>query len=118
MCGLGSLGQACLQRLLSFNVPLACVDLEPPQWRDPSLEQRLRGCLTLGDMRLPHVLRQAGAPAARAVLLLSSESSINMEAALQVRLLNPGADIVVRSSSRQADLGQLLEERLPGLAVV
>ena len=118
VCGLGSLGQACLQRLLSFNVPLACVDLEPPQWRHPALDQRLRGCLTLGDMRLPHVLRQAGAPAARAVLLLSSESSINMEAALQVRLLNPGADIVVRSSSRQADLGQLLEERLPGLAVV
>jgi hypothetical protein len=118
VCGLGSLGQACLQRLLSFNVPLACVDLEPPRWRDPSLEQRLQGCLTLGDMRLPHVLRQAGAPAARAVLLLSSESSINLEAALQVRLLNPQADIVVRSGSRQADLGALLEERLPGVAVV
>jgi len=118
VCGLGALGQACLQRLLSFNVPLACVDLEPPQWRDPSLEQRLRGCLTLGDMRLPHVLRRAGVPGARAVLLLGSESSINMEAALQVRLLNPSADIVVRSSSRQADLGVLLEERLPGVAVV
>ena len=118
VCGLGSLGQACLQRLLSFNVPLACVDLEPPQWRDPSLEQRLRGCLTLGDMRLPHVLRRAGVPGARAVLLLSSESSINLEAALQVRLLNPRAEIVVRSSSRQADLGVLLEERLPGVAVV
>lgn len=118
VCGLGSLGQACLQRLLSFNVPLACVDLEPPQWRDPSLEQRLRGCLTLGDMRLPHVLRRAGVPGARAVLLHGSESSINMEAALQVRLLNPSADIVVRSSSRQADLGVLLEERLPGVAVV
>jgi Trk K+ transport system NAD-binding subunit len=118
VCGLGSLGQACLQRLLSFNVPLACVDLEPPQWRDPSLERRLRSWLTLGDMRLPHVLRQAGAPGARAVLLLSSESTVNMEAALQVRLLNPGAEIVVRSGSRQADLGALLEERLPGVAVV
>lgn len=118
VCGLGSLGQACLQRLLTFNVPLACVDLEPPQWRDPSLEQRLRSCLTLGDMRLPHVLRHAGAPGARAVLLLSSQSTVNLEAALQVRLLNPGAEIVVRSGGRQADLGALLEERLPGLAVV
>jgi len=118
VCGLGSLGQACLQRLLSFNVPLACVDLEPPQWRDPSLHQRLQGCLTLGDMRLPHVLRQAGASQARAVLLLSSESTANLEAALQVRLLNPRAEIVVRSGSRQADLGALLEERLPGVAVV
>jgi Trk K+ transport system NAD-binding subunit len=118
VCGLGSLGQACLQRLLSFNVPLACVDLEPPQWRDPSLHQRLQGCLTLGDMRLPHVLRQAGASQARAVLLLSSESTANLEAALQVRLLNPRAEIVVRSGSRQADLGALLGERLPGVAVV
>jgi hypothetical protein len=118
VCGLGSLGQACLQRLLSFNLPLACVDRELPQWRDPSLDQRLRGCLTLGDMRLSPVLRQAGAPQARAVLLLSSESTVNLEAALQVRLLNPGAHIVVRSSSRQADLGALLEERLPGVAVV
>jgi len=118
VCGLGSLGQACLQRLLSFNVVLACVDLEPPQWRDPSLDQRLRDSLTLGDMRLPHVLRQAGASRARSVLLLSSESTVNLEAALQVRLLNPRADIVVRSGSRQADLGALLEERLPGVAVV
>jgi len=118
VCGLGSLGQACLLRLLTFNVPLACVDREPPRWRDPSLEQQLRGCLTLGDMRQPHVLCQAGAPAARAVLLLSSGSTENMEAALQVRLLNPRADIVVRSGGRQADLGLLLEERLPGVAVV
>jgi Trk K+ transport system NAD-binding subunit len=118
VCGLGSLGQACLLRLLSFNVPLACVDLEPPEWRDPSLHQRLQGCLTLGDMRRPHVLRQAGAPQARAVLLLSSEGTVNLEAALQVRLLNPRADIVVRSGSREADLGALLEERLPGVAVV
>jgi K+/H+ antiporter YhaU regulatory subunit KhtT len=55
---------------------------------------------------------------ARAVLLLGSESTENFEAALQVRLLNPRAQIVVRSSSRQANLAALLEERLPGMAVV
>jgi Trk K+ transport system NAD-binding subunit len=69
-------------------------------------------------MRLAHVLRQAGAERASAVLLLSADSTINFEAALQVRLLNPTAEIVVRSTSRLADLGALLEHRLPGVAVV
>ncbi|MEY4808916.1 MAG: hypothetical protein RLZZ206_3305 [Cyanobacteriota bacterium] len=69
-------------------------------------------------MRLAHVLRQAGAERASAVLLLSGDSTINFEAALQVRLLNPSAEIVVRSTSRLADLCTLLEHRLPGVGVV
>jgi len=118
VCGLGSLGQACLLRLLPFDVPLRCLDLRLPTWRDPRLQERFGATLTIGDMRLPHVLEQAGAAEARAVLLLGSGGSENFEAALQVRLLNPTAEIVVRSSSRQSSLGALLEERLPGVAVV
>jgi Trk K+ transport system NAD-binding subunit len=118
VCGLGALGQACLQRLLAFDLPLHGLDLRQPNWRDPELESRLAGTLTYGDMRLAHVLRRAGAERASAVLLLSADSTINFEAALQVRLLNPTAEIVVRSTSRLADLGALLEHRLPGVAVV
>lgn len=118
ICGLGSLGQACLLRLLPFDVPLRCLDRERPDWRDPRLEERFGSSLVLGDMRLPHVLSQAGVETARAVLLLSTESTVNVEAALQVRLLNPSADIVVRSSGQLTSLGALLEERLPGVAVV
>jgi Trk K+ transport system NAD-binding subunit len=118
VCGLGALGQACLRRLVAFNIPLRCLDLARPSWSDPELENRLSSQLILGDMRLPHVLRAAGVEHARAVLLLSSESTVNIEAALQVRVLNPQADIVVRSTSRQSSLGELLEDRLPGIAVV
>lgn len=118
VCGLGALGQACLQRLLAFDLPLHGVDLRHPNWRDPELESRLAGTLTHGDMRRAHVLRQAGVERASAVLLLSADSTINFEAALQVRILNPTAEIVVRSTSRLADLGALLEHRLPGVAVV
>ncbi len=118
LCGLGSLGQACLLRLLGFDVPLSCIDLHAPAWRDPRLGERFGTTLTIGDMRLPHVLQAAGVERARAVLLLGSDSTGNFEAALQVRLLNPHAEIVVRSSSQQASLGALLEERLPGVAVV
>ena len=110
------LGQACLQRLQAFDLPLHGVDLRQPNWRDPELESRLAGTLTNGDMRLAHVLRQAGAERASAVLLLSADSTINFEAALQARLLNPTAEIVVRSTSRLADLGALLELRLPGVS--
>jgi Trk K+ transport system NAD-binding subunit/voltage-gated potassium channel Kch len=118
VCGLGSLGQTCLLRLLPFAVPLRGIDCRPPAWRHTRLEERLAPDLVLGDMRLPNVLRLAGAEGARAVLLLSSESTVNFEAALQVRLLNPSAEIVVRSSGRLASLGALLEQRLPGVAVV
>lgn len=118
VCGLGAMGQACLQRLLHFGVPLRCLDLRRPSWRDPQLEQQLGGSLTLGDMRLPRVLRQANVQQCRAILLLSSDSTANFEAALQVRLLNPTAEIVVRSTRHQASLGALLEQRLPGIAVI
>lgn len=118
VCGLGALGQACLERLLEFDIPLRCLDRNPPSWRDRNLEERLSGRLTLGDMRQPRLLEQAQVRECRSILLLSSDSTANFEAALQVRLLNPHAEIVVRSTSHQASLGALLEERLPGIAVV
>ena len=31
VCGLGSLGQACLKRLLEFDHPLVCIDRQSPQ---------------------------------------------------------------------------------------
>lgn len=118
VCGLGGFGQGVLARLLPFDIPLRVLDLRPPDWRLLSLEQALGEGVVLGDMRRPRVLRQAGAEHARAVLLLGSDSTANFEAALQVRLLNPDAEIVVRSSSDLDHLGSLLEQRLPALTVV
>ncbi|MEB3167350.1 MAG: NAD-binding protein [Synechococcaceae cyanobacterium] len=118
VCGVGAFGQAVLSRLQSFAVNLQLIDLVQPDWRNLELQQELQGSLTLGDMRKPHVLRQAGAGHARAVLLLSSDGGTNIEAALQVRLLNSTADIVIRSSRGLNSLGNLLQQRLPKLAVV
>lgn len=112
------MGQACLERLLEFGVSLRCLDLKTPSWRDLAMEARLSGSLILGDMRQPRLLEQAQVRLCRAILLLSSDSTANFEAALQVRLLNPDAEIVVRSANSQASLGALLEQRLPGISVV
>lgn len=118
VCGVGAFGQAVLSRLRPFAVPLHLIDLAQPDWRNPELQLELQGSLTLGDMRRPHILRQAGVEHARAVLLLSSDGGTNIEAALQVRLLNTTADIVIRSSRGLSSLGTLLQQRLPRLAVV
>jgi len=118
VCGLGAFGQAVLTRLLAFGTPLRLLDLHQPDWRTPELQREFDNSITLGDMRKPHVLRQAGVERARAVLLLSADSGINVEAALQVRLLNDAAEIVVRTGSDLESLGSLLEQRLPRLAVV
>jgi len=117
ICGLGALGQACLERLLPFDVPLTAVDLLQPRWRRAELAERISQ-LVQGDMRHAQVLEKAGVRQCRSVLLLSSDSQVNLEAALLVRLLNPEADVVVRSSSGDQAIGQLLEQRLPKVAVV
>ena len=114
VCGLGGLGHACLRTLRHFDVPLNCLDLAPlPMGMDMGKDEQW----VVGDMRNPDALQQAGVSQARAVLLLSSNSGVNLEASLQVRLLNPAARVVVRSNG-SGSLERHLRERLPGLVLV
>lgn len=117
ICGMGGLGQACLRILMGFDAEIHCIDQCKPRWSDGLLAERCDSNLTIGDMRSPQTLRQARAGDARAVLLLSHDSGINLEAALQVRLINPRAQLVVRTNSSRS-LERQLQQRLPGLAVV
>ena len=117
ICGLGGLGQACLRTLIGFEAEIHCIDQRQPRWVDALLADQYGANLLIGDMRSPQVLRMGRAAEARAVLLLSHDSAINLEAALQVRLLNPKAQLVVRTNSRR-NLERQLQQRLPGLATV
>ncbi|MEB3301806.1 MAG: NAD-binding protein [Cyanobacteriota bacterium] len=117
ICGLGRLGQACLNTLENFGIPLRCLALTPPLGMEAARLSALMDILVIGDMRQSESLIRAGVRDARAVLLLSSNSGVNLEAALQVRLLNADARVVVRSTGGKG-LELHLRERLPGLALV
>ena len=117
VCGLGQLGRACLHTLLRFKVPLRCLDQSRPLWLEGLEQAGLADALVIGDMRHADALIRVGVPEARAVLLLSSDSGANLEAALRVSLLNPGARVVVRSNG-SVGLALHLRERLPGLVLL
>ncbi|MBX9580888.1 MAG: NAD-binding protein [Gemmataceae bacterium] len=92
LCGLGRVGWRVLEWLRAAGQPVAVIDTAPPA-DDP----RLAGLTVVaGDCRRPEVLEKAGAAAARAVLIVTSDDLVNVSAALLVRRLNPDARVVVR----------------------
>ncbi len=116
VCGLGSLGQYCILSLKRFalgdvTLQIIGIDKQPPQdWEVPGLPNLLSGPLIVGDCRDDAVLLQAGVQRCRAILLVTSNESVNVEAAIVARRLNPQIRIVMRSSRQH--LNQLLKQQL------
>lgn len=110
VCGLGSLGEHCVVNLKRFGVQVSAIERSPrPTWEIPELASTLSQ-LIVGDCRQPEILKQAGIEHCRAVLLVTSDERVNLEAALTARLLNPQVRLVVRSAKQR--LNQLLSEQL------
>jgi len=110
VCGLGSLGQHCVANLKTFGVKVNAIELSPPsRWEIPDLP-KLVDNLVIGDCRQSDVLEQAGVHRCRAVLLVTTNERVNLEAALSARVLNPGIRLVVRSEKQ--NLNDLLEQQL------
>ena len=116
VCGLGSLGQQIIVNLTkfsfdSFEVKIAGIDRVPvTEWEVDDLPDMLTQAPIIGDCRRDHVLQKAGIDRCRAVLIVTSDESVNVQTAIAVRRLNPNVHIVVRSS-RQG-LNQLLSRQL------
>ncbi len=116
ICGLGSLGQYCIFNLKSFSLPgialqLIGIDLQSPDhWEVPKLLSLLSEPVVLGDCCREEVLRSAGVEQCRAILLVTNNESVNIQAAIAARRLNPNIRLVVRSSRPR--LNDLLEQQL------
>lgn len=105
ICGLGRLGFGVV-RLLKPQVPLVAIDFaENPHYADdPTMMAEPVVPVLRGDMTVRWVLQEAGVDRASAVLILTSDDTANLEAAMLVHELNPDARIVMRiNNSRIAN---------------
>lgn len=113
VCGLGSLGQYCVAALKEFGVTVSAIEIaKPTHWEVENIPELLEDLL-VGDCRQPNILRQANIHKCRAVLLVTSNERVNIEAAFAVRLLTQ-ARLIVRSSKQ--NLNQLLSQHLGNFA--
>ncbi|MBV8886247.1 MAG: NAD-binding protein [Chroococcidiopsidaceae cyanobacterium CP_BM_RX_35] len=110
VCGLGSLGQYCVAALKEFGVSVSAIEIaHPSSWEVKNLPSLLEDLL-IGDCRQLEILQQAKIHQCRAVLLVTSDERVNIEAAFAVRLLNPRARLIVRSAKQ--NLNELLGQQL------
>ncbi|GAB4158350.1 MAG: potassium channel protein [Cyanobacteria bacterium J069] len=116
VCGLGSLGQYCVYNLRRFAtgdsaVSVTAIDRQqPPEWEIDNLPDLLTEGLLIGDCRDQAILLKAGIQHCRTALVVTSNETVNIEAAIAIRQLNPDVRLVVRSS-RQT-LNELLKHHL------
>lgn len=116
VCGLGSLGQYCVLNLKRFEmenslVQITAIDkVQPEEWEVQDLSGLLTEPPLLGDCRDDQVLLKAGIMQCRAILIVTSNESVNVETAIAARRLNPTIRIVMRSSRQ--NLNQLLKQQL------
>ncbi len=116
VCGLGSLGQQSVINLKKFDydpfeVVITAIDQVPIQtWEIDDLSSQLAEPPIVGDCRREEVLMAAGVDRSRAILIVTSDESTNVECAIAARRLNPYIQIILRSSRHS--LNALLERQL------
>lgn len=110
VCGLGSSGQHCVAVLKEYGVAVSAIDLvQPKNWEVPELANLLEELL-IGDCRQKSLLEQAKIQQCRAVILVTGNERVDIEAAFAARLLNPQIRLIVRSSKQ--NLNELLSQNL------
>jgi voltage-gated potassium channel Kch len=115
VCGLGGLGQYCVYSLKrfalrEFEIRVTAIDrLDQQEWEVQDLPSLLDEPVIVGDCRDDQVLLKAGVEVCRAVLIVTSDESANIETAIAARRLNPKIRLIVRSS--RPSLNQLLKQQ-------
>ncbi len=110
VCGLGSLGQHCVNALAEFQVNVIGIEREVPlSWEIDCLPDLLDN-LIVGDSRQNNILKKAKIKQCRAALIVTGNEQVNIEIALAIRQLNAETRLVVRSGKE--NLNQLLSQQL------
>ncbi len=113
VCGLGRLGQQCVELLKEFGVRVVGVErLSSPCWRIADLPDLLDD-LVVGDCAQIEVLKRAGVAHCRATLLVTDNDRTNIAAAFAARSLNPNVRLIIRSA--QENLNRLLRRQMGNL---
>jgi Trk K+ transport system NAD-binding subunit len=116
VCGLGSLGQYSVLNLKRFamrasEIHVTAIEQTPvDEWEVHDLLSLLEEPPIIGDCRNDEILLSAGIQHCRAILIVTSNDSVNVETAIAARRLNPRVRIVMRSSRH--NLNQLLKQQL------
>lgn len=114
VCGLGSLGQYCVSILKEFGASVNAIELQPiALWQIPEIPD-LIDQLFVGDCCQPSLLEEVRISQYRAILLVTSDERVNIEAAFAIRSLDPTVRLIVRSA--QDNLNEVLSYQLGNFA--
>ncbi|OKI08058.1 potassium transporter TrkA [Streptomyces sp. CB02923] len=95
LLGLGKVGTRVLARLHELGIPVVCVEADP-EARGIALARRLRVPTVVGDVTHEGVLEAAKIQRAHGLLALTSDDTINLEAALYARSVKPQLRVTLR----------------------
>jgi Trk K+ transport system NAD-binding subunit len=93
--GLGNVGSRVIRGLHEFGVPVVAIDRVSTA-RGADLARRLDIPLVIGDASQEETLRAASVQTCRALVVVSTDDNVNLEAALNGRLLKPDLRVVLR----------------------
>jgi Trk K+ transport system NAD-binding subunit len=95
LVGLGKVGKHVLERLLELNIPVVCIE-QNDEARGIGLARRRRVPTLIADVTDDGVLEEAKIKRSRALLALTSNDGINLEASLNARQIKPELRVVMR----------------------
>jgi Trk K+ transport system NAD-binding subunit len=93
--GLGNVGTRVIRLLHQRGVDVVAIDRTETA-RGAQLAKELRVPVIIGDASREETLRAASVGTCRALLVLSTDDIVNLEAAINSRALNPGIRLVLR----------------------
>ncbi|GAB2800207.1 NAD-binding protein [Streptomyces daliensis] len=95
LLGLGKVGTRVLDRLLELGIPVVCIERDH-EARGIAKARAKRVPTLIADVTEDGVLEAAKIKRSRALLALTSNDGINLEASLSARQIKPGLRVVMR----------------------